>query len=131
MGEGKEFLIDTNIFIEYAGALLPDNALDLMDAILYDKFYISVINKIELLGFSDLTQQEYKNFESLLKKAAIVGLDGKIVDKTIDLRRKYKIKLPDAIIAATALTHNLVLLTRNIKDFHSIDQLDLLNPHDL
>ena len=117
MGEGKEFLIDTNIFIEYAGALLPDNALDLMDAILYDKFYISVINKIELLGFSDLTQQEYKNFESLLKKAAIVGLDGKIVDKTIDLRRKYKIKLPDAIIAATALTHNLVLLTRNIKDF--------------
>jgi len=47
---------------------------------------------------------------------------------TIDLRRKYKIKLPDAVIAATALYYDLILVTRNEKDFEGIKGLEIYNP---
>jgi predicted nucleic acid-binding protein len=53
-----------------------------------------------------------------------------IADKVVEIRKKYSIKLPDAIIAATALTNNLSLVTRNTDDFKSIDHLDIINPFD-
>lgn len=49
-------------------------------------------------------------------------------NQTILIRRQYKIKLPDAIIAATALVHNLILVTRNTSDFKNIPELQLINP---
>ncbi|HAL83190.1 MAG TPA: hypothetical protein DCO83_13965 [Mucilaginibacter sp.] len=48
---------------------------------------------------------------------------------TIELRKKYKIKLPDALIAATALHYRLILITRNISDFNKIAGLKIINPH--
>ena len=47
------------------------------------------------------------------------------------IRKKYKTKLPDAIIAATALVYNLVLISRNIPDFKNINGLKVINPHNL
>lgn len=49
---------------------------------------------------------------------------------TIEIRKKYKIKLPDAIIAGTALTYSLTLVTRNTKDFDKIEGLSVINPHE-
>ena len=49
--------------------------------------------------------------------------------KTIALRLQHKIKLPDALIAATALHHDLILITRNIVDFEEISGLSVVNPH--
>jgi predicted nucleic acid-binding protein len=51
-----------------------------------------------------------------------------VIAKTIELRKKYRIKLPDAIIAATAIVHELTLITRNTPDFKSINGLKLLSP---
>ena len=48
--------------------------------------------------------------------------------KTADIRKKQKIKLPDAIIAATALVYELSLVSRNVSDFKNIDGLQLINP---
>ena len=53
-----------------------------------------------------------------------------IIEKTIEIRKSYRIKLPDAIIAATAFVHNLTLLTRNISDYKNIEELSVINPHD-
>jgi len=53
-----------------------------------------------------------------------------IVNKTIELRRKHKKKLPDIIIASTAIVHNLTLATRNIADFKNIENLLIWNPWD-
>jgi predicted nucleic acid-binding protein len=53
-------------------------------------------------------------------------------EKTIQLRRSYRgLKLGDALIAATALVNNFVLITRNTKDFHQIIGLKVINPYDL
>ncbi|HET9505789.1 MAG TPA: type II toxin-antitoxin system VapC family toxin [Hymenobacter sp.] len=58
-------------------------------------------------------------------------LDANIVRETIAIRRQRKIKLPDAIIAATALVHNHILVTRNTADFKQLAGLQLLDPHSL
>jgi predicted nucleic acid-binding protein len=50
---------------------------------------------------------------------------------TIMLRKKHKIQLPDAIIAATAIVHELILITRNEKDFVKIPNIQIVNPHSL
>ena len=52
-----------------------------------------------------------------------------IVAKTIQLRQKQKIKLPDAVIAATALVDGLKLISRNTKDFKNIKGLEIVNPY--
>ena len=58
-------------------------------------------------------------------------LTHELMEQTIHLRKQKKIKLPDAIIAATAVVYGFIILTRNIKDFHHIDGLDCINPHEL
>ncbi|NJK84443.1 MAG: type II toxin-antitoxin system VapC family toxin [Saprospiraceae bacterium] len=60
----------------------------------------------------------------------IFELESDIKRKTAEIRKAYKIKLPDAIIAATALAYDLTLLTRNVSDFKNIDGINLINPHE-
>ena len=59
----------------------------------------------------------------------VFELERDIKLKTADIRKTHKIKLPDAIIAATALVHDLTLLTRNVNDFNKIKELNLINSH--
>ena len=121
----EDYLIDTNVIIDYFGQLLPEKVTLLLDQIIDNRFYISVINKIELLGFSGLQETEENIFQEFVRAAEILNLNEDVIDMTISLRRNYRIKLPDAIIAATALVYDLVLLTRNIKDFSKIGDLKI------
>ena len=61
--------------------------------------------------------------------ALIINIDEDIVNQTIELRKSYKIKIPDAIIAATALTLDLELVTNNVSDFKNVTGLQILNPY--
>ncbi|MDQ6763986.1 MAG: type II toxin-antitoxin system VapC family toxin [Bacteroidota bacterium] len=58
----------------------------------------------------------------------VIELEQPIKLKTAELRKAYKIKLPDAIIAATALVYDLTLLSRNTVDFKDIAGLKIYNP---
>ena len=68
--------------------------------------------------------------ENFVRYASIIVLNDRVVDKTIEIRKLHRIKLPDAVIAATALVYNLTLLTRNVSDFRNIQNLNVINPHD-
>ncbi|HDO28020.1 MAG TPA: type II toxin-antitoxin system VapC family toxin [Bacteroidetes bacterium] len=127
----QEYLIDTNVTIEYIGEALPEKALSMLESIIDRRFYISVINKIELLGFSDITENEEQKFKEFINAADVLELDEDIVNSTIEVRKKYKIKLPDSIIAATALVKNLAIITRNVKDFDKIAGLEVLNSYNV
>jgi len=122
---GKKFLIDTNVLIEYTGDLLPEKVHSFVSGIIDVQFTISVINKIEVLGY--ITSG--KDIEDFIGLADILELTEEIANKTIDLRKVYKIKIPDAIIAATALVHKLSLITHNIKDFEKIQGLKVIDPY--
>jgi len=70
----------------------------------------------------------YKYCTIFIEEAMIFELEKAIKIKTAEIRKVHKIKLPDAIIAATALIYNLTLITRNAKDFKNIDGLKIVNP---
>ena len=74
-------------------------------------FYISVINELELLGFSGLTNAEFEKLDFFLEECSIIELNAGIKNIVIDLRRKYAIKLPDSIDAATAIFLNIPLIS--------------------
>lgn len=124
---GKEYLIDTNVLIEYTGDLLPEKSYSFVSSIIDQQFTISVINKIEVLGHNTAG----KDIEDFIGLADIIELTEEITNKTIKLRKQYKTKLPDAIIAATALVNELTIITRNTKDFEKIEGLEVLNPYDI
>lgn len=121
-----DYLIDTNVAIYYFGLSLSEKSEKFIDKIIIGKYYISVINRIELLGFKKITENESDALSSFISNSNVIDLEEDIIVKTIYIRKKYSIKLPDAIIAATCLIHNCSLITNNIKDFDSIDGLRIL-----
>ncbi len=60
---------------------------------------------------------DYEKTLQFLNNSYIIGLNDKIVNKTIEIRKSFKIKIPDAIIAATALTGNFILYSSPFKMF--------------
>jgi predicted nucleic acid-binding protein len=122
------FLIDTNILIYYLNDQIPDRSDKAVSEAFEQSFNISVINKIELLGWPKFTKAQFGKAEMLARAANIFPLDDLMVEKTIELRRKLRIRIPDAIIAATCFTHNLTLMTRNEEDFAQIEGLRIFNP---
>jgi predicted nucleic acid-binding protein len=126
---GTQYLIDTNAVIEFLGAVLPASGSNWLQGIIdQDMHCLSVINQIELLSFNGSTS-EMKTLEDFVNNSNILPLSEAVIQKTIDLRKSLKIKLPDAIIAGTALSYNLVLVTRNTSDFKSIDGLICIDAH--
>ena len=71
------------------------------------------------------------DLESFVKDATVIDLKEEIIVKGIEIRRQYPIKLPDVIIASTALVLNCILVSRNTSDFKNIPGLELLNPWDI
>lgn len=103
---GNKMVIDTNI------ALYLLDGDEILKEYLEDKaFYLSSITELELLGFKGITETEETAIEFFLEECSIVDMNRGIKDITIDLRRNYKLKLPDAIIAATAIFLGIPLIS--------------------
>jgi predicted nucleic acid-binding protein len=123
---GRKILIDTNIAIGYIGNHLNIQLMDKLDNLFNSQYHTSVINKIELLGYPNLDKNEEDKFNLFINHSVIHQIDNKTIEITIEIRKKNKIKLPDAIIAATCLVNGLDILTLNIKDFENIDGLKII-----
>jgi len=126
---GTQYLLDSNVIIGYLRGKLPDSGMKAVSAIVDRIPNISVISQIEILRFNDTPENE-AILNNFVAKSVIHSLSPGVVLRTIALCKQSKIKLPDAIIAATALVEDLVLVTRNIDDFKNIAGLELLNPWD-
>jgi len=119
------FLIDTNVVIGYLSNQLPPESALVIGQL---PCVISVITRIELIGWYNATPAQLEKIHLFVDQAQIYNLSEEIIQQTIALRQQYKIKLPDAIIAATAMVHNHALLTRNAEDFKNITNLNFENP---
>lgn len=89
---------------------------------------ISVITKIEVLGFRTSVEDELL-LTDFTNDCLILPITEEVTDKTIELRKDYKIKLPDALIAATALVYGFTIVSRNISDFRKIVGLNCVDAH--
>ena len=88
--------------------------------------YVSAITELELFAFSNLSAAEEKLIEELLTTVAVISFDSHIARLGAFIRRQYRLKVPDSVIAATALFTGSTLLTRNTRDFRRIPNLSLL-----
>jgi hypothetical protein len=123
------FLLDTNVAIYLLKNSLPENANSfLIAALAGEQATISFITHIELLAYPTITSFEEKEIVEFIDYFTALWIDEAIVSETITIRRKTKLKLPDAIIAATAVVSNLELITANIHDFRRVEGLKIINP---
>lgn len=113
------FFVDTNIIL-YA---IQGNSIA-SDLVVQNNVYLSIISDIELFSFSKLSQQEEKDIKIILDCSVVVDLDYEIRTLAIEIRKKYNSKLPDAIIAATAIHYDMPLITSD-KGFLKIQELDV------
>lgn len=125
---GTKYLVDTNIVSKTLQGLLPDAGLTFMESVLTETVYMSVINRIELLGWIPSDPNFAADIASFVVNSIEFGLTEEIILQTILLRKNVRIKLPDAIIAATALVHKLTLLSDNDSDFLRVPKLKYINP---
>ena len=88
-------------------------------------FAISVITEIELIGVKNISEEDLKIRNSLISQSIIYPFTGEIKKLAIELKQKTRLRIPDAIIAATAIQFNLTILTTD-KDFASIPHLSLI-----
>ncbi|MFP4221848.1 MAG: type II toxin-antitoxin system VapC family toxin [Phormidium sp.] len=114
-----DYLVDTNILIS-----LFNNQL--RQAIPNGIIGYSVITTIEILSFKGLSSQEESLIRSRLQHSIQVFVSETIAEKTVKLRRQYRLKMPDAIIAASAWDCEAVLIT-NDKQLSKISQIQVLS----
>jgi predicted nucleic acid-binding protein len=121
MGGLMQLLLDTNIVIAWT------NGHPAVMANLEGKqLGLSVISQIELLAYPTLKQAETQLIKNILSFLQVYTITPSIVEATVEFRKSYNIKLPDAIIAATAFSLKCPLYTFD-KGFNKIQEISSLN----
>ncbi len=114
-----DYLIDTNILISLFNNELAEPIPD-------GNIGYSIITEIELLSFSRLSQDEETLIRTSLKTLLQISLNATIAEKTIQLRRKYHLKTPDAIILASSWENEAILLT-NDRQLAKINEVKIIS----
>jgi predicted nucleic acid-binding protein len=126
---GISYIWDTNICIYYLQNQFDENVGAFIDNLLIDNIpVISAITEIELLCWKAATEKDIELIHNFINDITVIELEQDIKLKTAEIRKLHNIKLPDAIIAASALTYKLTLITRNSADFKNIPNLQVINP---
>ena len=89
---------------------------------------VSAISYVEVLGYHKLAPVEEAILRQFFAAAKVLPLDQEILDAAVLLRQQRKITLGDALLAATALVHQLTLVTHNVGDFEWIEGLVVVDP---
>ena len=118
-------LLDTNVVIYLHDNMLDESHIEKLRDSSLDTCNIIVA---EVLGYKNIDQEEAKYFEKLFSTMNNHLFTKEVTAKVIELRRTTNIKLPDAIIAATALVNGLELWTHNVEDFKSVQSLVVFDP---
>ncbi len=116
---GIDFLVDTNFLI------FTTQENPIVEPFLDYNIGISFISELELLGVFSISKISKVNLQNVINECFVIEMDSEIKKKTIQIKQKYKIKLPDAIIAATALHYKIPFITADA-DFKVIKELNLI-----
>ncbi|MFP5212654.1 MAG: type II toxin-antitoxin system VapC family toxin [Acidobacteriota bacterium] len=119
---GKRALLDSNTIIYLSKHQIPAAILDQ-----FDDHFISIITYMEVLGYRFQKPDEKELVKDILNLCEILYMDLNIAEIVIELRKQHRIKLPDAIIAATAIYHDFTLITGDTEDFNGLG-LNISNP---
>ena len=120
------YTLDTNAIIYYMKG--DSETVDFLNGVFAEDviFYISTITELELFGFSDITKSDAKHIERILETVTIIPVDSRIARLAGAIRSRFRVGAADSAIAATALATGSTLITRNVKDFKNIPNLNIL-----
>lgn len=119
-------ILDSNIVIYAFEPKYRESNLEKF--LLQGEFSVSNITRLEVMGFWRNSDAEFERFAMFFDALHVLAVSSEIVDRAIQLRRQKSMGLADAIIAATALLHQLPLVTHNTRDFQWIESLELIDP---
>lgn len=126
---GIKYLWDTNTVIYYLQQQFNPEAEKFVDSIIAEyQPAISAITEIELLCWKSASEKDIEVMKSFISDCFVIELEQAVKFQTAEIRKSTNIKLPDAIIAASALAYNLTVLTRNTRDFESVKGLAIESP---
>lgn len=118
---GNSLLLDSNIVLYLL------NGEETLIPLLEDKqLYLSFITQLELLSFPGISEKETNKIESFIQECIIIEMSTTIKEYTINLRKKFRLKLPDSIIAATSLYINVPLVTADNSLKKLTEEVDLV-----
>lgn len=121
------YLLDTNLIIEAVSG--SEKAVEALKVAVDSEWVgYSAITRLELFGYPKLSAEEEKALSTVIAELAEVAVSSRTIDEAIQLRKHTRIKVPDAIIAATAIEYKATLVTRNEDDFKNIQRLAVHNP---
>lgn len=125
----KRYLIDTSAVIKYINNSLSPKGLSLLDKIVDKECLLSFITEIELQVWNPNNQEDIEVYKIFIENSSIYYVDDQVIKETIRIRKLYNIKIPDAIIATTAIVNKLILVSDNDKDFLRIPEIKYFNPN--
>lgn len=125
-----QYLIDNNAISNFFSGLFTEKGMGFMSEILDQTPIISVITEIEALSWVNPDKSKEQIVKAFIQDSTVLSLSPAVVAQCIRIRRSRKMKTPDAIMAATAIVHNLILIT-NDGDFKNITGLQVIDPHSL
>ncbi len=117
-------LLDSNIII-YSARREHAELRHFLNENLYS---VSAVSRIEVLGYHLLAGGQREYLEKFFDAARILTISDSVITQAVHLRQIRRMSVGDAIVAGTALTHQLELVTRNVRDFSWIEGLSLINP---
>lgn len=117
-------LIDSNILI-YSG---DEQFKSLRQLFKQSGSVVSIITRLEVLGYYRITQEQVNYFESIFKLIGTIQIDDDLVNQAISYRQKKSMSVGDSIIAATAKIYQCDLYTNNVSDFKNIKDFKIINP---
>ena len=117
---GSKLLVDTNIIL-----YLLNGDETIADFLQDKELFISFITELELLSFWDLSINEEKHIQSFIQNCKSISMNELIKKETIQIRKNYKMKLPDSIIAATSLYIDIPLISADL-GFQKIENLSFI-----
>lgn len=120
-------LLDTNVILGFLNGNAKINSF-FEKQLMKSHLHVSQVTRMELLGYPNISPDEEKFLKSLLSQVKILPIDDTVCDQAIDLRKEKKLKLPDALIAATAISFNLVLITCDADFSKNCSRFRVVNP---
>jgi len=117
---GIKLFVDTNIVLYL---LSGDTTIE--ELLQNKSVYISFITQLELLGYKNISNDEEKLIEQFIDNCTIVDINNQIKQVVIDIRKNYKVKLPDSIIMASSIHLEIPLLSGD-SYFNKVSELDFL-----
>jgi hypothetical protein len=123
----ERYIINTNVVSDYFSSSLSSTGIKFMDKVINAIPNLSVMTQIELLCWKtgEDTEQKIKEF---IADSEVLEINPEVITQCVKIREGKMTKIPDAIIAATALAYGYKLITSNEKDFANIKGLKLINP---